>query len=125
MSDFNIEDYRVTAPVLKTSHKQRYRKRKLFVPGPIPVGVIGKFRLPVAFKVWLALHTRRHMGYEPRLAARFMAAFGLNKRDAQRGLAQLERDGLARVRDRGRGRAFVVELLDVHDEDAEISRKFE
>ena len=60
------------------------------------------------------------MRYTPRLAADFVSKFGLSKRDAQRGLAQLEKMGLARVT-RRRGRASEAELLELEDEEDRIT----
>ena len=114
MSDFDIEDFRVRGLVLPKQQRSRRTRRVSrggrFVPGPIPIELLRAFRLPAAFKVWAVLHTRERMGFSPRLARDFMHTFGLSKRMAQRGLAELERLGLARVH-RHPGRAAEIELL--------------
>ncbi len=110
---FDIEEFRVTQPLTLTKAKRTRRsfrdKQELFIPGPIPARLLNQFRVPAALRVWLALHTRTRMGLSPRLARDFFAAFGLSKRLAQRGLAELERLGLAIVT-RERGRATEVQL---------------
>ena len=64
-----------------------------FVPGPLPLATIRRFKLSAVFRVYLLLHTRLRLRATPRLAGPFTAKFGLSKRDAQRGLAQPERWG--------------------------------
>ena len=121
---FDIEEFRVTPTVALASGRPKQHKRRRgaqFIPGPIPIALLRRYRAPIAFRVWLLLHTRRRMHYSPRLSRSFLASFGLCKRDAQRGLAILERDGLVRV-ERKRGKAAVVELLSVPGDDVNLAQ---
>ena len=113
MSDFNIEDFGVTEPITFSRSPKLSRRPKrgqLFIPGPIPVTVLVLLRASPALKVWLALHTRRRMHRSPTLAKAFMKMFGLSKRQAQRGLAELEVRDLVRVVQH-KGRAASIDLL--------------
>ena len=113
MSNFNIEDFRVTGPITLSRPRKlprRLKRGQLFIPGPIPVAVLILLRASPALKVWLALHTRQRMRRSPTLAKTFMKVFGLSKRQAQRGLAELEVRDLVRVA-HGKGRAAAIELL--------------
>ena len=117
MGDLNIEDFRVRdADVVMVPKLSRRRMSSAsFVPGPLPLATIRRFKLSAVFRVYLLLHTRLRLRATPRLAGPFIAKFGLSKRDAQRGLAQLEKMGLVRVT-RQRGRASEAELLAVEGE---------
>lgn len=114
-SSFNIDDFRVSQdfkPAKVKRTRRWFREEELFVPGPIPVRLLSHFKVPVALRVWLALHTRLRMGLSSRLSEDFFENFGLSKQLSQRGLKELEGLGLVEVT-RKNGRAAEAKLLDV------------
>ena len=117
MGDLNIEDFKVRdiSTVMVPKLSRRRMSSASFVPGPLPLATIRRFKLSAVFRVYLLLHTRLRLRATPRLAKPFIAKFGLSKRDAQRGLAQLEKMGMVRV-SRQRGRASEAELLTIEGE---------